>query len=63
MNRMLKYTAALLATGALALAEVPTEISGLVTDATTVFGTVKTLVLSIVTFFVLLWVVKKVRAR
>lgn len=37
-----------------AYATVPTELTDLVTDATSFFGSVKTLVLSVVVFFILL---------
>jgi len=46
-----------------AQAAVPTEITGMLTDVDTVFGDVKTTVLAIVGFFLLLWIVKKVRGK
>lgn len=44
-----------------AQAEVDATITTLVTDVTSTFGTVKTAILGIVGFFLLLWIVKKVR--
>lgn len=44
-------------------AEVDSDISGLITNATTLFGTVKTLVIAVVAFFLLLNFAKKVKAK
>jgi len=46
-----------------AQAAVPAEITGLLTDVDTVFADVKITILAIVGFFLLLWIVKKVRGK
>lgn len=44
-------------------AAVDTDIQGIVTDASTLWGTVKTLIVGIVAVMIGLWVVKKIRGR
>lgn len=55
--------AAALALPSLALAEVPADIAGIATDATTLFGTVKTFVVGVVVFVVLIGIVKMIRKK
>ena len=46
-----------------AYAAVPTDISGMVTDSTTVWGTIKTLKVEIFVFGVLLFIAAKIRGK
>jgi len=67
MNRI-KYVLGLPALAAMVLAShahaaVPTEIDGMITDATTLWGDVKEFVIGVVIFFTLLAIAKRVRRK
>jgi len=55
--------AVLFAGGATVHAVVPAEIDAIATDATSLFGDVTTIAVSIVAFGILLFVIRKIRGR
>lgn len=60
-NTLVFFGSLALATGA--QAAVDSDIQDIVTDASTLWGTVKTLIVGIVAVLIGIWVIKKIRAR